>query len=350
MTGKRVLCRASVCSFLALAFGTPVLAAGPPPVTPEKHRRGGDQTFLTFPEWYLVHSPAEYAAYVRDHAPSRFPFIGHICQFWQSYRAVYDATRNDYPFNGEYHTMIMVIGASTTVEYALRSTYETLIGRVTELTQTNGMTAEDRLGARVAQDYVDFIRVQPWYEYDFLGKLRELWLQTGWWGPDMLRKWERKYALTTEYGIKAIYGWLIMRATRASFEVPIPETAVLVDRLPEGVAKDLPELKVLERRSDGSVLITVPRYQAFSDYSSALAKRGVTFQEIAGNRSLIMVSALVPRNWQPADAATKILFTQPIITQPAIKRVALVVPVASLAAALVALGGPGMQLEHVYDY
>jgi len=343
--------RLAAVSALALVVGT-LFAAAPAetPVTPKEHRRGGDQTFLTFPEWFLVYSPAEYADYVKERAPSRFPFVGHICQFWQSYRAVYGAVKNDYPWNGEYHTMIMVIGGSTTAEYGLRAAYETLIGRVSELTQTHGPTAEDRLGARVAQDYVDFIRVRPWYEFDFAGKLRELWLETGWWGPDLLRKWERKYALTTEYGIKALYGWLIERATRASFETPVPVTAVLGERLPEGIGKELPELQVLERRADGSVLFTVPRYQAFSDYAAALADGGAVFREIAGNRSAILVSALVPQEWEPAGSDAKVLFTQPIITRPAVKRIALVVPVGSLSALLNALRGPGMELEHVYDY
>ena len=35
-----------------------------PVVTPEEHRRGPEQTFLTLPEWFLVHSPAEYAAFI----------------------------------------------------------------------------------------------------------------------------------------------------------------------------------------------------------------------------------------------------------------------------------------------
>ena len=34
--------------------------------------------------------------------------------------------------NPGYHLMVMVIGVSTTVEYALKSAYETLIGRLTE--------------------------------------------------------------------------------------------------------------------------------------------------------------------------------------------------------------------------
>ena len=107
---------------------------------------------------------------------------------------------------------------------------------------------------------------------------------------------------------------------------------------------------MLERRPDGSVLVTVPRYQAFSDYSATLARRGAAFQEIAGNRSLILVSALCAARWAPAGGDARVLFTQPLITRPAVKRMALAVPVGSLSSLLEALREPGIALEHVYDY
>src|SRR5262249_59745368 len=74
------VCRLAAFCALAMLVCTMVDAARlEDPATPMEHRRGGDQTFLTFPEWFLVYSPAEYAAYVTDRAPSRFPFIGHVC-------------------------------------------------------------------------------------------------------------------------------------------------------------------------------------------------------------------------------------------------------------------------------
>jgi hypothetical protein len=320
------------------------------PVAPAEHRRGTEQTFLTFPEWFLVFSPAEYAAYVKDRAPTEFPFIGHIRQFWESYGAVYRSSNDGYPFNFGYHVMIIVIGTSTTIEYAIKSVYETLIGRLSGLTATRGLTEEDRFGAWVAQDYVDFIRVLPWYEYDFKGKLVGLWRETGWRGPDAIRRWERKYALTSEYGIKAVYGWLIKKATKASYDAPLMVTAVVVDRLPADLGKDFPDLKVLQRFQDRSALVTVPRYDAFTRYASELARRGSNFREIAGNRSIILLSVLAPRTWEASVAGTRVLFTQPVLTQPELKRVALVVPIASLASQLNALRSSGVRLEHVFDY
>src|SRR3984957_6472625 len=163
-------------------------------------RRGEEQTFLTFPEWFLVFSPAEYAEFVRTHYPDEFCFWGHIGQLWSSYGQVIHQTRvRDEPTNWGYHVMIMVIGVSTSVEYTIRSAYEQLIGRVSAL--LGGRTAEDDFAAQVAREYVDFIRVRPWYEFDFTARLKRLWTQSLL-GPHPFRKLERRYALTTEYLVK----------------------------------------------------------------------------------------------------------------------------------------------------
>ena len=295
-------------------------------ITPAKDVRPADQTFLTYPEWFLVFSPAEYAAFVRAHPPNDFPFIGHIRQFWQGYNAVWQETRGRYPFNGGYHVMIVVIGTSTTFEYAVRSAYESIVGRLSELTATHGMTDEERYGARVAQEYVDFIRVYPWYEFDFTSRLAGLWRSTSVTGPDMIRKWERKYALTSEYLSKAIYGWLIKKATKAAYEDPLPTTAVVL--------------------ADGK-LVTLPRYEAFMPAAVRLADSGAEFREIAGNRDVILVSVLVPSG---AAASDRLVLRQPIMTRPNTERLLLSVPIASLASSLRHYSRAPYTIEHVFDF
>ena len=339
-----------LASMLVAMFAANSFAADEVIVTPQEHRRGPEQTFLTYPEWFLVFSPAEYAVFVREHNPSDFPFLGHIAQFWQGYGAVYEATRNRYPMNWGYHVMIMVIGVSTTVEYGLRSGYETLIGRVAELTRTHGQTEEDRYASRVAQDYVDFIRVEPWYKFDFGSRLIGLWKDTSLWGPDAIRKWERKYALTTEYGVKAAYGWLIGVATKASYDEPVPVTAVILDRLPDGASAELPNMKVLRQDASGTALVTLPRYQEFTHEAAVLAKRGAQFEEIAGNRGPILLSLIAPTAWAPPGSAQNVLFTQSIRTEPGKKRVVLAVQVDSLGTLLRSIDGQPLSIEHIYDY
>ena len=319
-------------------------------ITPLEHQRGPEQTYLTYPEWFLVHSPAELAAYMQDQPPSGFPFFGHVRQFWQGYRAVYQATKDTYPLNVEYHVMVMVIGVSTTVEYAVKAAYETLVGRLTELTRLHGMTEEDVFAARIAQDYVDFINVIPWYEYDFAGTLVSLWKDTSFWGPDLIRKWERKYILTTEYGVKAIYGLVIKKLTQIGSAPPLPVTAVLLDHLPDSVPERFPDLIVLRELSDGSVLVTIPRYDAFKDHAAGLARQGVSFLEIAGNRTAILVSLIVPAEWSPDATYYDTMLTQTVLTRPTTKRIVIEVPVEALHRVLTDFDDPRFTLEHVYDY
>jgi hypothetical protein len=339
--------------FLGLwLLAVPALSAPNPPVptfspvTPVEHRRGPEQTFLTFPEWFLVFSPAEYADFIQNHRPSDFPYWGHLGQFWGSYAKVIRATWGVYAPNPGYHVMIVVIGASTTVEYGLKSAYETLIGRISERFGTPGQTEEDQLAAQVAQDYVAFIRVNPWYDYDFGSRFKQVWTQTGLWGKNPVRKWERKYFLSTEYGTKTLYGWAIRKLTHAAYETPILSTACWLDKPPTKAA--LKGIKVLRKLPDGSVLVLLPRYEAFMNSALLLAKQRIDFREIAGNRGVILVSAIIPSG--ETTGGLTLLFTQPILTQPGWKRVALEVPVPQLSPVLRALNRPPCQVEHVFDY
>ncbi|UXI68822.1 hypothetical protein [Tahibacter amnicola] len=340
------------CLVLLLLLTGVCMAQAPSPqtpLTPEPDRRGVEQTYLTYPEWFLVFSSAEYADFVRSQPPSRFPFIGHVRQFWRGYAAVDSAIRDKYPPNDEYHTMIRVIGVSTSIEYGLRRAYESLIGRLSEATTAYPATDEDQLAARAAQEYVDFIRLRPWYEFDFASRLRAVWTAP-WWGKDPLRKWERKYALTTEFAAKALYGWVIRKATHAAYGEARDTTLAVIDHLPDGLETELPKLTPLAPPDERGVLVSLPRYEPFSHYASVLAQRQVRFVEIAGNRSLILVTALTPRGWAaPAEFGAP-LFVEPVMTRPDRQRVALQVPVAALDQALRTLSQPPMVLEHVFDY
>jgi hypothetical protein len=321
----------------------------PSKITPLEHVRGLEQTFLTYPEWFLVFSPAEYADFIAKEQPSQFPYFGHIGQFWQSYKAVFDETQaRELDLNPGYHLMIMVIGVSTTVEYALKSAYENLIGRFTELI-SNHLTEEDRYAAFVAKDYVDVIRVLPWYEYDFWSRLKGLWQTTPAVGKNMVRKWERRFSLTTEYGIKFIYGQLIKAATKSIYESPLMVTAVHVQTTPHADLK-LPEIKLLKNFDDGSTLITVPRYEAFMVYAQGLALQGIEFREIAGNQSIILVSLIGPQSWTPKTGISKILFEQPILTQPGLKRVTATIEITTMGKALREWSEERISLEHIFDY
>jgi len=324
------------------------LTTNPHPLTPQAAIRPPDQTFLTYPEWFLVFSPAEQADYFKTHTSTTFPYLKHVDQLWGGYRVVYDQIKGNFPFNTGYHVMIWVIAGSTTVEYSIKSFYETIIGRLTDTSPSEEMTAEDNFNAGYERSYVKFIEALPWYEYDFNHQLKTLWRNTSVSGPHLLRKLERRYYLTTELMVKSGYGWLIGLGTKSAYETASLKTAVIIKKTP-GTLSAFDGDKSAILLSDSTILLDLPRYAEFNQAVSLLAKNGIVFKEIAGNTGAIMLTVLtskplnIPGNY-------KVLFTQPIVTKPGLNRIALVTTVGNLSNTVKQFLADKMIIEHVYDY
>jgi len=320
------------------------------PLTPAEHIRPPDQTFLTYPEWFLVFGPGEQADFFQSHTATKFPFMNHVYQIWESYGAVYAQTRGNFKFNTGYHVMIMVIATSSTAEFGLKSIYETMIGRLTDTGAGEPLTEEDQFNAKFSRDYVDFLGTAPWYEFDFKSRLGKLWTDTPLFGTHPLRKLERKYYLTTELAVKTVYGWLIKLGTKSAYDAPKLTTVAVVDHLPAGIQNRMKDLEVLKSLPDGSAIISLPRYAPFSTDAGALALEGVGFKEIAGNTSAILVTALAPKSYDAKSEHFKVIFTQPIPTRPGINRIALATPVNQLDKTLRQLLEQKIEIEHIYDF
>jgi len=313
------------------------------------YARDEGQTYLTLPEWYLVYSPAEYATYLKEKPPSGFPYFGSIAQFWGYYGDINDATRGKYPFNFGYHTMISVIGTSFTVENGIKGIYENTIGRVTEWTSSEAMTDEDRYAANAAQHYVDFIRIDPWYEYSFAKQALHLWTDTSLVGANMIRKTERKIALTTGYLLTAIYATAIKLGTKLAYGDADTEMLTLVQgATPQSIANE-PKISLKRTFDESYSLLSLPRYEEFRDAVERLSRKGVRFIEIAGNDN-ILITCVVPATWQFNMATGAPLFERPILTNSLKKRIALRVPVPALHEVIARLQNDNIEIEHIYDY
>ena len=132
---------------------------------------------------------------------------------------------------------------------------------------------------------------------------------------------------------------------QASFDAPIQTTISIIDSPVEGVTKSEPV--------DGEAdlwMAVLPRYQPFTERANELASQGVRFTEIAGNRGDILVSVLAPTSSPSTLDHSRLLFSQPLLTQPGISRRAIAVPVAELHNLLIAVDDGPAQLEHVYDF
>lgn len=302
----------------------------------EFYARSEDQTYLTVPEWYIVFSADEYAHSLKEKPPSRFPYFASTKQFWEIYGKIKDRTAAEYPYNMPYNVMINVIGVSYSAELIVKGIYENTIGRLTEwIAGINGPLTQERkvegFMQYVAQDYTGFILYNPWYNYPFWTRLKEFWRVEDGAGTSVIRRWERRGAFTLEMLFKAAYGKAIGFGTRSSYEKPQLNTYAMVS-------------------DSGTLSIrSIPRYHGFTVEAPKLAREGITFIDIAGNKT-ILLTVIVPETWEAPDYAG-IFHEWPILTAPETKRSAVMLPVSDLSRFLRHTQDDStVKLDHIFDY
>jgi hypothetical protein len=309
--------------------------------------RSESLTYLTLPEWFIVFSADEYAAFIARQPPSRFPYIRSIRQYWGYYSSACAVTKGAYPFDTGYHVMLGVIGASFSVENVLKAAYENVFGRLMEwLSSTD--TAEDAFARRLAREYGTFMHTVPWYEFPFGSKLLALWSETPLGGPHLLRKLERRVVLTAELGAKAVYGGIIGLASGAAYEGEELRIHARIDNAPAWIFSDT-RVRRREQIGPGEYFVTLPRYEEFTKTVMALTGKGVRFLDIAGNDE-ILISVIARRGIREQVPQGRVVASAPVLTDLTLLRLAVSVPVSSLREVSSHFASERATIEHVYDY
>jgi hypothetical protein len=314
-------------------------------------KRPLENSYFSYPEWYIVWSYEERAQYLPKNLPSGFPYFASIGQYWRSYCLICGLTQSRHQFNFGDHLSSFVLGGSLALEYAIRGAYEQSVGRLSEWTSSHQLVEEDAYAARVAREYADFVYVHPFYEFHFARALKELWKQTTFWGTHPVRKWERKFILSVDYGLEAIYAGILEKASHLTYGVESADTYAWIENAPQSVFQELPRVKKFNDLAPHSYIVIIPRYQEFTDLAVKLAQRDVHFVQIAGNDE-IMLTFVAPQSWRfdlPAGEAN-LLFTEKFLTQPGVQRFALECPVRSLHSVLNHVAPREAKIEHIYDY
>jgi len=311
------------------------------------YARPEDLTYLTLPEWYIVYSTDEYAAFIAQNPPSQFPHFRAVGQYWQSYAEVCEVVQGKYPFNGGHQFALGFIGVSFTAENMLKGVYEGTLGRVAEWTASEP-TEEEIYASQVAKEYGDFLHMTPWYFFPFGERLQGLWTETSSWGPDPIRKWERKLSLSVEYGLKVLYAGFTKLGAQATYGGADVEKIYAVT---EGLTDEMlsSDLELIKEIDDNRQLIRMTRFERFTQLVPGLTDSGLRFIEVAGNDE-ILVTVFAPSSEEFSVAHGETLFELPILTDPELKRVAVRVRLEDLRLFLDELENSPNRLEHIYDY
>ena len=336
------------CQPVSQAASSATAAVALPPVTEKGYRRPLDNTYFTFPEWYIVYSFEDFGRFLDHSSESQFGYLRHILGFWRSFctinRAMPAATESRF----DVKMMIYVIGISYSTEYAIKGLYENTIGRVFEWIRGDRLTPQDEYARAVLQDYAAFLYTVPWFKYPFRDKLDGLEaISTP--TPSRLRTWERDFALGTEYFLKIGYAHAIQSALDAANDDEPRDIMFVVATLPPDVLAAEPRLTLVRALSPDWQLVQAPRYKALTEILSKLLDGGHRLAEIASNHD-ILVTVIAPKDAKLDIADTTELFSLDLDAKPGFRRAGLRARIDRLVEIKRALTAKGVSLEHFYDY
>ncbi|GFE48995.1 hypothetical protein So717_07480 [Roseobacter cerasinus] len=248
-------------------------------ILPPAHHRAESRTYLTYPEWHIVHAYDDYAQVISTDDPHTFGFLRSIAGFWSTLCDVTRVASAHGGVPGETKQMVYVIGVSFTAELLMKAAYEETLGRVIAMLRGPERAPLDDLSARQARRYATFLQQVPWYQWEFVADAEALeTMATG-----ALRDRERRFALGLEYGAKAAYARVIAAAVDTVGADELTLRMIITGYAGEGEDR----LQIIAAREVGLEVETV-RYRALTHLLRELAARGVNFIEIAGNDDIML--------------------------------------------------------------
>ena len=334
---------AAPIGYVEFACHAPVANAPYTPVIADlNEQRREANTYLTYPEWHIVYAYDGLAEVLKTSDEYDFDYASSVWRFWESTCALTRVADSHGGADGNTRLMIYTIGASFTLEMALKGAYEETVGRIFAAVRGPVKSPQDAVAATMAADYAAFLRQTPWYRYDFQRMIDALW---GVPIADTWRGWERRLALGGEWKAKIFYAEMIAAGVAATGEAKLTIRSV-VTGLDAAQLGAIADVKVISETSDG-VVIETPRYARFTQILSEIARAGGSIREIAGNDDVMVAVTLPPGEDYVGPGEVIVRMPRDGFWS---ERVLVDTKVGDLARLLAArpIADPG--LEHVFDY
>jgi hypothetical protein len=340
------------------------VADGPTPkitsdfgITDNGYARQQGDSFLTFPEWYIVHAYNDLVGVTANASESDFDYLASIRGFWSSLcRATRQASSSG-PASADQKATNYIIGFSFTLEMALQGAYERSLGALSEWTTGGRKTAEDEFNLALLKDYGAFLYQTPWYQFPFGGKLKQFWRETPF--VPSIRSVERRGALSLQYGGRA--GYAAAMRFIAGYDPADLTIQSVVSGLTPSELQAISGVKLIREvtaaNGERGVLVETARYAAFDAFVRQLTHHsGAALLEIAGNHR-ILITVIVPeadsvagKDAGLAASGAVPIFNLRIQSSPGRRRIGVDTPVRSLVKDVGQIEAAGYKFEHAYDY
>jgi hypothetical protein len=192
------------------------------------------------------------------------------------------------------------------------------------------------------EEYAAFMHHTPWYAFPFAEARARM--------PDGggLRGLERRFAIGAELTAKSWWGWAMGGTSQAAYGVETDRIRAWIRSRGADLAT-IPGITLEQSLGEGEVLVAMQRYEPFTAAVQAVVAAGGELVEVAGGHTIV-VQLRVPAAWSEASLWGDVVFSWPVLTDPAHRRVVVEVPVRRLHEVLPALAGEPVTIEHIYDY
>ncbi len=148
--------------------------------------RGKDGTRATWIEWGNVRFSKQYAEFVQTHHSYAFDYVGHLRQHWQYVYHYIKESLNDgvglfnliFSDNFAMNLFILLIATVQCTTGQLVSLPSMLVARWQDgpnWRSVSNLTDLEKYAAQVEKEYSSFIDHTPFYMFDHIGKIKQLW-------------------------------------------------------------------------------------------------------------------------------------------------------------------------------
>jgi hypothetical protein len=320
-------------------------------ITDEGYPRPQGDSFLTFPEWYIVHAYNDLAGVTARASESDFNYLTSIRGFWTSLCGATLKASMSGPASADQKATNYIIGFSFTAEMGMIGAYERTIGALTEWTTGGRKTAEDEFNAALLKEYGAFLYQTPWFRFPFGAKLRQFWHET----PFVLsiRAIERRGSLSLQYAARGAYAAL-MRFVAGYDPADLTIRSVVGGLAPPELAA-MADVKVVREVTDANgargVLVETARYAAFDAFVRELGRHaGASLREVAGNHRILVTIVAPAGDAKFATTGAVAIFRLPVQSSPGSQRIGIDTPIDSLVQDVKDFEAAGYRFEHAYDY
>jgi hypothetical protein len=320
-------------------------------ITDEGYARPQGDSFLTFPEWYIVHAYNDLAGVTARASESNFDYLASIRGFWTSLCGATLKASMSGPASADQKATNYIIGFSFTAEMGVIGAYERTIGALTEWTTGGRKTAEDEFNAALLKEYGAFLYQTPWFRFPFGAKLRQFWRETPF--VPSIRAIERRGSLSLQYAARGAYAAL-MRFVAGYDPADLTIRSVVGGLTPPELAA-MADVKVIREVTDANggrgVLVETARYAAFDAFVRELGRHaGASLREVAGNHRILVTIVAPAGDAKFATTDGVAIFRLPVQSSPGAQRIGIDTPIGSLVQDVRDFEAAGYRFEHAYDY